>query len=153
MPHNYAGNYSFNCNDTPTNEFEEKLKTFLYVEKFNSLSIKDGEFTFYTESSEPMTKEEFKVGSKKYREIYKLEHLYDLQYFGKTFENDEFVVKYVDTDEVRNKVFDTVIAWFTDHEAFCGEVIQQSDNCIIDVPDLLSKIADDVIKFKVNYKE
>ena len=45
------------------------------------------------------------------------------------------------------------MAYFTEHQAFDGESINQRDNPIIDAPNVMSDIADDIIKFVVEYKE
>lgn len=60
------------------------------------------------------------------------------------------MIDYEETDEIKQKVFDEVIRYFEKHGAYSGEVICQSDNCIIDAPSVLARIADKIIKFKVN---
>lgn len=68
-------------------------------------------------------------------------------------ELDDFNVTYDDTPEVHKAVFEIVMEYFKDHEAFIGEVIVQDDNCIIDAPSVMARIADKIIKFKVDNKE
>lgn len=68
-------------------------------------------------------------------------------------ETDDCVVKFDDNREVRDKVFEAVVKFFVEHEVFCGESIMQCDAPQIDGPELLSEIADDIIKFDVEYKE
>ena len=63
------------------------------------------------------------------------------------------VVKFKDNEEIKAKVFSRLIAFYFHHEAFSGEQIQQSDEPVIDAPTLLSEIADDIIKFDVEYTE
>jgi hypothetical protein len=61
-------------------------------------------------------------------------------------------VNYDDNPEIVSNVFNAVMKYFFDHDAFCGEVIQQSDDCIIDAPECLASIAD-MIGFISVYKE
>jgi hypothetical protein len=51
-------------------------------------------------------------------------------------------VSYEDNPKIAYKVFNAVLKYFLDHGAFCGEVIQQSDECVIDAPECLASIAD-----------
>ena len=67
-------------------------------------------------------------------------------------ESEERIVLVDNSDEVKQKVFDELMKYFMKHDAFSGEVICQSDNCIIEATDVLANIADNIIKFKVNYK-
>lgn len=60
-------------------------------------------------------------------------------------------VSYTDSTEVRDAVFERVMKYFIKHGHFCGEGICQSDNPIIDAPNVMSDIADDIIKFE--YKD
>lgn len=59
----------------------------------------------------------------------------------------DFSVKFDDSDEMKTKVFDALIAWYSEHETFSGESIAQSDGPLIDAAPLLESIADDVICF------
>jgi predicted HicB family RNase H-like nuclease len=68
-------------------------------------------------------------------------------------ETENLVVEYKDDAATKNAVFDAVINYFKEQEAFHGEVIMQSDNCIIDAPEVFAKIADNILKFKVECKE
>jgi hypothetical protein len=65
----------------------------------------------------------------------------------------DYMVEYEDIPEMHKKVFDAVLNYFKKHHAFHGEVIMQCDNTIIDAPNVLSNIADNIMKFKVTYKE
>lgn len=65
----------------------------------------------------------------------------------------DYIVTFEYTPEMHKAVFDTVLEYYKKHHSFHGEVIGQSDNCIIDAPDVLANIADTVIKFKVQYKD
>jgi hypothetical protein len=66
---------------------------------------------------------------------------------------DDYTISYSDTPEMHKAVFDAVMKYFNDHQSYHAEVIMQSDNCIIDAPEVMAIIADNVIKFKVDYKE
>jgi len=63
------------------------------------------------------------------------------------------VVEYDDSPEMQRKVFDRVIKWFVEHDVFAGESVAQMDSCQVDAAPLMEELADDVIRFKVNYKE
>lgn len=63
------------------------------------------------------------------------------------------IVTYNDTQEIRDAVFERVMKYFIEHEAFFGESIHQSDDPIIDAPNVMSDIADDIIKFKFQSEE
>lgn len=71
----------------------------------------------------------------------------------KEIEHDDFITTYEETEEIKQKVFDAVMKYFKDHEAFCGEVIMQDDNCQINAPSVFADIADDIIKFQTKNKE
>lgn len=66
--------------------------------------------------------------------------------------NDEMKVTYTDTKEVRDKVFKKLLDYYKRHEAFSGEEIMQADDPQIEAPDLLSNIADELLKFEVEWK-
>ena len=66
----------------------------------------------------------------------------------KTIKTDYSLVTYEDTPEVRDAVFERVMEYFKKCKCFAGEVICQSDNPIIEAPNVLCDIADDIIKFK-----
>ncbi len=68
-------------------------------------------------------------------------------------EFDDFTVKYDDSHETKYKVFDRLIEFFVKHKLFNGESICQRDVPQIEAPMLLSEIADDIIKFDVDWKE
>lgn len=68
------------------------------------------------------------------------------------FETDNFVCEYVENGHVKNAVFERVMEFFKDHEAFSGECIMQSDNPLFDAPNVLADIADEIIKFYVQCK-
>lgn len=68
-------------------------------------------------------------------------------------EFNDFTIKYNDSQIIKNKVFDRIMEFFIKHECFDGESLCQMDNPQIEAPMLLSEIADDVIKFEVDWKE
>lgn len=70
-----------------------------------------------------------------------------------TFKGDwDETVSYEDSPEMHKKVFDHLIEnYFKKHGSYCGESIMQSDDPQIYAPELLSEIADDIIKFEVDY--
>ncbi len=68
-------------------------------------------------------------------------------------ETDDVIVEYDDSDSVKQAVFDRVLEYFKEFESFHGESICQRDDTIIDAPYVLSDIADDILKFKVTYKD
>ena len=70
-----------------------------------------------------------------------------------TRETETFVVKFENTPEMAEKVFKKLIDWYFEQESFMGECIMQCDNSIIEAPEVLSEIADDIIKFDVDYKD
>ncbi|MCK5601995.1 hypothetical protein KAR91_09005 [Candidatus Pacearchaeota archaeon] len=64
-----------------------------------------------------------------------------------------FKVSFNDSDEVRDAVFEKVLEYFEEYECFCGESIMQSDDPIIYAPHYMSQIADDIIKFNVEWED
>lgn len=65
-----------------------------------------------------------------------------------TIKKDGYEIVYEDTKEIRDAVFERMIDFYKKHNCYCGESIQQMDEPIIDAPNVLSDIADDIIKFK-----
>lgn len=61
-------------------------------------------------------------------------------------------VEFDETNEMKDQVFNRVIEYYFDQNAFHGEVIMQSDDCIIAAPNVLADIADNIIKFQVEYE-
>jgi hypothetical protein len=67
----------------------------------------------------------------------------------RTIETDwGYKVHFDDSEETKKQVFEAVISWFQDHEVFIGEGIMQSDDCLIEAPELLAQLADNIIKFE-----
>jgi len=50
------------------------------------------------------------------------------------------------TTEKKKAVIKKLEEWIIKHEATLGEIILQSDECIITAPELLSDLVDDIIK-------
>lgn len=63
-----------------------------------------------------------------------------------TIQKDGYRVLYQDTPEIREKVFARVMQYFKEHDTYTGEGIHQTDNCIIDAPNVMSDIADDILE-------
>lgn len=55
------------------------------------------------------------------------------------------------TDEKKQAVIEKIDAWIRKHDATAGEVIMQSDECIISAPEILSELVDDIIQPEVSY--
>lgn len=62
------------------------------------------------------------------------------------------VIEYDDSDEMKNKVFARVIEYFKEN-CRSGEGIYQSDSSQINALELVSDLADKVIKFKEVWKD
>lgn len=63
-------------------------------------------------------------------------------------------VKFDDSPEVVKAVFEKLITdYYCKHQSFKGESIMQSDNPQIEAPVILSEIADDILKFYVEWHE
>lgn len=56
------------------------------------------------------------------------------------------------SDETKQKLFHKIVDFFVERELFNGESITQSDVVSIDAPQLLSEIAEDILKFDVKFK-
>ena len=68
--------------------------------------------------------------------------------------DDGMSVEYDDSPAVHKAVFDYLMEhFFKEYEHFTGEGIMQADKPQINAPVVLSHIADDVIKFKVDWGE
>lgn len=63
-------------------------------------------------------------------------------------------VKVNDSQKIKDAVFDKLIKdYYIKYGSFTGESIMQSDDPQIYAAELLSNIADDIIKFKVDWKD
>lgn len=70
---------------------------------------------------------------------------------NKMIVKEDLCVKFEETPELKESVYDRVLKFFLDHDAYYGEVIMQSDDPQIEAPVLLSDIADGLFKFDVEY--
>lgn len=68
-------------------------------------------------------------------------------------ETKEMVARFEDSVDLRNAVFEKVVAFFQKHETFHGEVIMQSDAPQLDAAPFLASMADELFRFKVEYKD
>jgi hypothetical protein len=66
---------------------------------------------------------------------------------------EEHAVSYDDSQEVRNAVFERLMIYFNEMEAYSGECISQSDKCQENMVELLCNIADKIIKFNVKWED
>ena len=62
-------------------------------------------------------------------------------------------VSYDDTPEMHKAAFDRLLRWFHTHQCYSGESIMQSDAPQITAAEMLSEIADDVIKFETEWDD
>jgi hypothetical protein len=65
----------------------------------------------------------------------------------------ELIVSYEETPELKDKVFERVMQFFKTTEHFSGESIMQSDDAYEKAPEVLSDIADNIIKFNTTWRE
>lgn len=65
----------------------------------------------------------------------------------------DHTISYDDSPEMREAVFQAVLGWFHENEAYSGECIAQSDGCQIALSNLLEYIADKIIKFDVKWED
>ena len=68
-----------------------------------------------------------------------------------TIKTDEYTATYNDDTETKEKVFERVIAFFRNTETFRGESIYQSDIAANESLEFLSDLADNILKFSVNW--
>lgn len=66
---------------------------------------------------------------------------------------EDYIAIIKDSVKVREEVFEAIIDWMIENNAYAGEVVMQSDKCVIGAPQLLSNIIDDIIKPEVKYNE
>lgn len=57
------------------------------------------------------------------------------------------VVRYNCDQKTKDILYDKILEWFMDREIFNNESIVQSDISLLDGPDLLSEIAEDIFEF------
>jgi len=59
-----------------------------------------------------------------------------------------YILSYENPEKIKDEVFNRVLGWFKEYDAFCGETVMQSDTPQIESAPFLSELADDVFKFK-----
>ena len=65
--------------------------------------------------------------------------------------NEEYEVNYKSDTETKEKLFQACLKFFIKHETFNGESICQSDGPIIDAPNFLSNLADEIFRFETHW--
>lgn len=70
----------------------------------------------------------------------------------KTDDVETIKVTYDDHKDTIEKVYEKLLHWFVAHDAYSGEIIYQSDSCMIAAPELLSELAEDVFRFDIDYE-
>ncbi len=68
-----------------------------------------------------------------------------------TIYDGDATLSYLDTAEVKEQLFNKMLEFFKQHEIYSGEGVCQSDEVIIDAPNLLGDIADEIFKFEVTH--
>lgn len=71
----------------------------------------------------------------------------------KTIKSEDYVVTLDDSQEAKDRVFETLLDWFVKVEMYSGESLGQSDTTYIEAPELLAKIAEKGFKFNVKWTE
>ena len=71
----------------------------------------------------------------------------------RSIQTEDFNVVFEDTPELRERVFEHVLAFLTKHEAFSGESIMQSDDPQIEAPEFLAELVDEVFQFDTEVKD
>lgn len=69
-----------------------------------------------------------------------------------TIETKWYKATYEMTQEKKDAIVARVLEFYTEHQAFHGEVICQKDDTIIEGYVVLAEIADNIIKFEVEHK-
>ena len=65
--------------------------------------------------------------------------------------SDNITVTYQDTPDVRKEVFRKIMEYYIKHQVFTGLSIVQSDDPMIEASYTLADIADNILKFEVDY--
>lgn len=71
----------------------------------------------------------------------------------KSLKIENGIVEYNDSKEIKNLVFDKLMEYFNKYEVYSGETIMQCDELHMEVPEVLSDIADNIIKFNVKFND
>jgi hypothetical protein len=61
---------------------------------------------------------------------------------------DGYSYFYDDNEETKQFVFDEVMKYYKEHEAFCADTIMQCDNPQIEAPHVLANIAEKIFTYK-----
>lgn len=56
------------------------------------------------------------------------------------------------TDEKKDKIVERILQYCKENNCVDGETLHQSDNCLLDAPNVLSDIIDNIIKFQTNWE-
>jgi hypothetical protein len=54
-------------------------------------------------------------------------------------------------EEKKNNIVEKIINFCLDNQCFCGEILMQDDDLLLESPNLISDIIDDIIEFKVKW--
>lgn len=68
-----------------------------------------------------------------------------------TIRKQDRIITFDETEALKELVYNRVLKFYMDTEAYCGESIMQLDNPQMEAPILLSDIADGLFKFNVEY--
>jgi len=66
---------------------------------------------------------------------------------------EDYSLYYKDDPSIGEKIFKKILEWCTTNEIYSGEVLCQCDDGTLNSPILVSDILDDIIKFKIEWKE
>jgi hypothetical protein len=56
------------------------------------------------------------------------------------------------TDEKKDKIIERILQYCKENNCINGETLHQSDNCLLDAPNVLSDIIDNIISFETNWE-
>ena len=63
---------------------------------------------------------------------------------------DEYEATFTLTQAKREAVIKRILDYMIKHDCTCGETLHQSDDCLIDAPNVLSDIIDNILEVKTN---
>jgi hypothetical protein len=69
-----------------------------------------------------------------------------------TIKFEDGSVTYDNSEKAIYRLQQVMLEWYTKHDAWDGEIIFQSDDCLITAPELVAEVADKVFKFKAKYE-
>lgn len=67
--------------------------------------------------------------------------------------DDKTVIINNNIDQIKNQLYEKILQYCKEHDAFIGEKVAQSDDCIIDLPELMIDIVDNIFNFEVKYDD